>query len=106
MKIKPKQIAAWICIIALLALSVATFIIGLSDFPGSDALFFACLTAMVFLPILLWIYIWLYGKIRDKHTIASMDLFQANQADQRNEHKNEHGDEHRNYHNKDEGKRQ
>lgn len=76
MKIKPKQIAAWICIIALLALSAATFIIGLSDFPGSDALFLACLAAMVFLPILLWIYIWLYGKVRNKHTMASMDLFQ------------------------------
>lgn len=79
MKIKPKQIAAWICIIALLALSAATFVIGLLDFPGSDALFFACLAAMVFLPILLWIYIWLYGKVKEKHTIASMDLFQTGQ---------------------------
>ncbi len=81
MKIRPKQIAAWICIIALLGLSVATFIIGLLDFPGSDALFFACLAAMVFLPILLWIYIWLYGKVRDKHTIASIDFFQTDQAE-------------------------
>ena len=77
MKIKPKQIAAWICIIVLLALSAVTFVIGLLDFPGSDSLFLACLAAMVFLPILLWIYIWLYGKIREKHTMASIDLFQT-----------------------------
>lgn len=81
MKNKPKQIAAWICILALLSLYIATFVVALLDFPGSDALFRSCLAATVGLPILLWIYIWLYGKVKNKHTMASMDIFQTDQKD-------------------------
>ncbi len=82
MKKKAKQIAAWICIIALLTLYIATFVVSLLDFPGSDALFRACLAATVCLPILLWIYIWLYGKVKDRHTMASFDLLRTDQEDQ------------------------
>ncbi|WP_342756675.1 hypothetical protein [Kineothrix sedimenti] len=74
MKKRSKQIAAWVCIVLLVLLYVATFIIALLDFPGSGALFQACLVATIGLPILLWLYIWLYGKFRDRHTIASMDI--------------------------------
>lgn len=82
MKLKPKQIAAWICIIILALLYIATFVVALLDFPGSDALFRACLAATVGLPVLLWIYIWLYGKVTDKHTIASVDFLQGDETDE------------------------
>lgn len=81
MKKKTKQIAAWICIILLVLLYVVTFIVSLLDFPGSGALFQSCLAATVGLPILLWIYIWLFGKIKDRHTIASMDIMQTEDSD-------------------------
>lgn len=77
MKLKPKQIAAWVCITLLALLYIATFVVALLDFPGSGNLFRACLIATVGLPILLWIYIWLYGKVKDKHTIASVDFMQT-----------------------------
>ena len=70
MKKKPKQIAAIICIILLVLLYVATRVVSLLDFPGSDRLFAACLVATVGLPILLWIYIWAYGRFTNKSTIA------------------------------------
>lgn len=72
MKRKPKQIAAIICIVLLVLLYVATLVVSLLDFPGSDQLFIACLTATIGLPILLWIYIWLYGRITQKSTIAEI----------------------------------
>lgn len=81
MKNKPKQIAAWICIIILVLLYIATFVVALLDFPGSGALFQSCLIATTGLPILLWIYIWLYGKVKDRHTIASLDLFQTDRKE-------------------------
>lgn len=81
MKKRGKQIAAWICIIVLVMLYLATFITALLDFPGSGALFQSCLVATVGLPILLWIYIWLYGKIKDKHTIASIDILQSSETE-------------------------
>lgn len=73
MKKKPKQIAAIICIILLVLLYVLTLVVALLDFPGSDKLFAACLVATIGLPILLWIFIWVYGKYTNKPTIA--DLF-------------------------------
>lgn len=72
MKKKPKQIAAIICIVLLVLLYVATLVISLLDFPGSDRLFAACLVATVGLPILLWIYIWAYGKFTNKATMADL----------------------------------
>ena len=71
MKQKPKQIAAIICIVLLVLLYVATLVISLLDFPGSDRLFAACLMATVGLPVLLWIYIWLYGKYTGRKTLAT-----------------------------------
>ncbi|MDE7331545.1 MAG: hypothetical protein K2O16_04795 [Lachnospiraceae bacterium] len=70
MKKKPKQIAAIICIILLILLYIATLVVSLLDFPGSDRLFAACLMATVGLPILLWIYIWLYGKYTSRPTMT------------------------------------
>lgn len=72
MKRKPKQIAAFICIILLVLLYIATLIVSLLDFPGSDKLFAACLMATIGLPILLWIFIWLYGRFTQKSTIAEI----------------------------------
>ena len=72
MKHKSKQIAAIICIILLVLLYVATLVVSLLDFPGSDKLFVACLTATIGLPILLWIYIWLYGRLTQKSTITEV----------------------------------
>ena len=71
MKQKPKQIAAIICIVLLVLLYGATLVISLLDFPGSDRLFAACLMATVGLPVLLWIYIWLYGKYTGRKTLAT-----------------------------------
>ncbi len=80
MKRKPKQIAAIICIILLVLLYVATLVVSLLDFPGSDRLFAACLIATVGLPILLWIYIWLYGRLTQRSSIAEVFPDQASSA--------------------------
>ena len=77
MKKTPKQIAAIICIILLAFLYVATLVVAILDFPGSDKLFASCLVATIGIPILLWIYLALYGKLTNKKTIA--DLFPENE---------------------------
>lgn len=73
MKKTPKQITAIIGIALLLLLYIATLVVAILDFPGSDKLFAACLLATVAVPILLWLYIGLYGKLTSKKTLA--DLF-------------------------------
>ena len=66
-----KQIAAIIAIIILVALTIATLLAAIFD--KSGRLFQAFLVATVATPILLWIYIWMYGKLTGKHTMASVD---------------------------------
>lgn len=72
MKKTPKQIAAIICIVLLILLYVVTLIVSLLDFPQSDRLFAACLMATIGLPILLWIYIWAYGRFTGKQTFTEI----------------------------------
>ncbi len=74
-----KQIAAIVCILLLVAMYVVTFIVACLDFPGWGRLFQACIVATIGLPILLWIYIGMYGWLQQKHTIASLDILQDKQ---------------------------
>lgn len=65
-----KQIAALISIGLLVLLYLATLIVAFLDFPGSDRLFAALLVADIGLPILLWIYLWLMKKVRERQEEA------------------------------------
>ena len=73
-KKNPKQIAALAGVILLAALYLFTLVSAFLNIPHWQNLFAACLVATIGVPILLWIYIWLYGKIKDRHTMASVDL--------------------------------
>lgn len=70
MKKSPKQIAAMTCVILLVLLYIVTLVVAILDFPGSDRMFASCLLATIGLPILLWIYIWVYGKFSGRRTIT------------------------------------
>lgn len=75
----PKQIAALLCVILLLSMYVVTFIVACLDLGDSGRLFAACLLTTIALPILLWIYIWLYGVYRGRHNMASLDLLHSDE---------------------------
>lgn len=69
---KHKQFAALLGVILLVGLAIASLVFACLDFPGSYNLFRGCLISAVFMPILIWIYIWIYGKFTSKHTLASV----------------------------------
>lgn len=71
-----KRIAAWVAIILLLGLYIVTFIVALVFPEGGEKLFGVCLMATMAIPILAWIYIWLYGQMTGKKTIADLNLMQ------------------------------
>lgn len=79
----PKQIAALFCIVILVALYLLTLISAVLSFPGWQRMFGGCLIATISLPILLWIYIWLYGRIKDRHTIADFNIGGAEHMDEK-----------------------
>jgi amino acid transporter len=72
-RITSKQIAAWIGIILLSALYIITLLVAIFDTSSSGKLFALCLFATVAIPLLIWIYTWMYGKLTGKHTIADFD---------------------------------
>lgn len=67
-----KQIAAIIGIVLLAALYLVTFILALCRFDGAFSLFMGALACTIAVPILIWIYIWLYGLLTRKKTIATL----------------------------------
>ena len=69
-----KQIVAIIGIILLAAMYILTLIAAIFDNPNSMLLFRACLIGTFTIPLLIWVYIWMYGKLTRKHTMADFDL--------------------------------
>lgn len=72
MKKTQKQIVAIIGVILLLSMSILALIFAILDFPGSARISIGFLIGSVFMPLLIWIYIWLYGQLTSKKTIATI----------------------------------
>ncbi|MCM1174838.1 MAG: hypothetical protein NC341_07270 [Blautia sp.] len=70
----PKQIAALLCVIILVLMYLITLIVACLDFPGADKMFAACLLTTVALPILLWLFIWFYGMMKERQAEAAEEL--------------------------------
>ena len=72
-QINSKQIVA-ICGVLLLALLyIVTLIVAIFDSSESGRWFMMCIFATVAVPILLWSYIWMYGKLTGNPTIADSE---------------------------------
>lgn len=78
-----KQIVAIIGIVCLLLLYIITLITAFIDTgDGSSAIMFKIsLTASAFIPFLIWVYIWMYGQLTQKDTIADLNIGGANHID-------------------------
>ena len=75
-KMNAKRIAALIAIILLAALYVVTLLVAIFDQSASGNLFKICLICTVVVPVLAWIFIWIYGQMTGKKTIADLNLMQ------------------------------
>lgn len=73
-KTTSKQIVAIIAIVLLVAMYLLTLIAALFDNASTMLLFRASLIATFTIPLLTWVYIWMYGKLTQKHTMADFDL--------------------------------
>lgn len=69
-KITSKQIVAFIGVILLVLLYIATLFAAIFDNSDSGRWFMSCIVATVAVPLLIWIYTWMYGKLTGRHTIA------------------------------------
>ncbi len=72
-KITSKQVVAIIGILLLVLMYLATLIAAIADSSASGRLFWICLYATVAIPLLVWVYTWMYGKLTGKRTIADFE---------------------------------
>ncbi len=68
----PKRICAILCIIFLVMIYIGTLIAAIIMPESGSRLFAICLFATVVVPIVAYIYIWIYTQITGKKTIASV----------------------------------
>ena len=64
MKKRVKQITALLGVALLVLLYILSLVFAIFDFEGSEMMFRACLYGTIIIPILLWVYIYLYDKLR------------------------------------------
>ena len=62
---KLKRILAIVAIVLLLGLYLTTFILAITNFPGSAAMFNACIYATIAVPILIYAF-WMIIKLVNK----------------------------------------
>ena len=66
-----------VAIIGVALLVIVIFALLLTAiFDPTGVWFRACLVLAIALPILLWIYVWLYGILKQKKTIASFEFLE------------------------------
>ncbi len=76
-----KQIVALGGVILLVALYIVTLLVAIFAPQTAGHLFQACLMATVFVPLLIWVYVWMYGKLTGKHTMADPDYLKDSDSE-------------------------
>lgn len=69
-KMTSKQIFAISGIVVLVLLYLITLLAAIFDSSATHALFASCLLATVAVPLLIWIYTWMFGKLTNRSTFA------------------------------------
>lgn len=77
-----QRIVAIIGVALLVAVICALLLTAIFDPTG--VWFRACLVLAIALPILLWIYVWLYGMLKQKKTIASFEFLEEDSDEKQN----------------------
>lgn len=73
-KVTSKQVVAMAGVVILVLLYLVTLVAAIFDPTASGDLFRVCLIASFCIPFLIWIYVWMYGKLTQKKTFADMNL--------------------------------
>jgi len=65
-----KRVIALVGVIAFAVMIIATLVTAITG----SVYFMGCLIVTIALPLTLWVFLWSYGVMMNKHTIASFDL--------------------------------
>ncbi len=82
---KHKQVAAICCIVLLVLVYIIALIAALLDKTSSGQWFQFAMVATLIIPVVTWVYIWLYGALTGKETIADLHLMEDRQNEEQQE---------------------
>lgn len=74
-QVTSKQIVAIIGVLLLVLLYIVALFAAIFDNSESGKWFMICIFATVAVPILIWVYTWMYGRLTGRHTMADMKGF-------------------------------
>ncbi len=72
-KMTSKRLAALIGAALLVMLYIVTLIMAITDTSASGRWLQLCFLATVAVPLLIWLYTWMYGRLTGRRTIADLD---------------------------------
>ena len=70
-KVTSKQVVALAGVFLLVLLYLVTLITAIFDRSATGKWFMICLIGTIVVPLLVWIYTWMYGVLSGKRTVAS-----------------------------------
>jgi len=80
-KKNPRQVMALVGVVLLVLLYLITLVTAIVDSSASAQWFRLCLFATLALPLILWIYTWMYGRLTGKSAPGDPEKFAENQTD-------------------------
>ncbi len=69
-KITSKQVVAMAGVILLILMYIATLIVAIVDQSSSGKYFAVCMACTIIVPVIIWIYCWMYGRYAGKKVIG------------------------------------
>lgn len=78
-----RRVAALSAIILLAGLYLVTFFLAITGDERSAGLLRFCFGMTIFLPIFIWVIIWCMGALRNRHSMASLDILNSNPEERR-----------------------
>ncbi len=75
-----RRVAAWIGIIALIGLYVFSLVQAFVYNADSFQVFLYAVAGTITIPIVIWLFLWVYSAFTGKHNVASLDAMSSNLA--------------------------
>ncbi len=69
-KMNSKQVVALIGVVLLILMYIVTLVVAIVDTSASGKYFAMCMACTLIIPIIVWIYSWMYGRYSGKKVIG------------------------------------
>lgn len=80
-KVTSKQVVAMTGVVLLVLMYVATLVVAIVDTSASGKYFALCLACTFIIPIVIWFYNWMYGRMTGQKVLGDPEQIELNELD-------------------------